>query len=119
MNQCLLELLCRAHSCEVNVGGETCELRILSAREVLALRHELAECEIADEAQRALQGNAVLLSRALYRGGESVFNSAEELLDTLSVGEVNALIGRYAVLDGAVNPSAEDGRKEIETLKKA
>lgn len=119
MDQCLLDLLCRAHSREVDVGGEICELKILSAREVLALRHELAECESADEAKRALQGNAILLARALYRGGESVFNSAEELLDALSVGEINALIGQYAVLDGAGNPSAEGGREEIETLKKA
>lgn len=114
-----MDLLCRAHSCEVNVGGETYELRILSAHEVLALRHELTECESADEVQRALRGNAILLARALYRDGESVFNSAEELLDTLSVGEINALVGQYAVLDGAANPSAEGGREEIETLKKA
>lgn len=119
MDRSLLELLCRAHSCEVTVGGETCELKLLSAREVLSLRRELAECETGDETQCALWGNAMLLSRALYRGGEAAFESADELLSALGVGEINALVERYAVLDGAANPSAEDGRERIETLKKA
>ena len=31
----------------------------------------------------------------------------------------NALIERYAALDGAENPSCEDGRERVEALKKA
>ena len=113
-----LSFLSRAHRCEVSVGGETCELRLLSAREMLALRRNVASGEFDDAEQRAVWGNAALLSLALHRGDEPVFEGAEAVLSALGVGEINALIERYARLDGAVNPSVEDGRGEIETLKK-
>ena len=114
-----LSFLSRAHRCEVVVGGEKCALRLLSAREMLALRHSVASGEFDDAEQRALWGNAALLSLALQRGDEPVFEGAEAVLSVLGVGEVNALVERYARLDGAVNPSVEDGRGEIEALKKA
>ena len=114
-----LAFLSRAHRCEVTLGGEKCELRLLSAREMLALRREAASGDFEDAEQRALWGNAALLSLALYRDDAPVFKSAEETLSALGAGEINALIERYAILDGAVNPSAEDGRGEIEALKKA
>ena len=114
-----LAFLSRAHRCEVSVGGEKCELRLLSAREMLALRRSVASGDFDDAEQRALWGNAALLSLALYHGDEAVFKGAEAVLSALGVGEINALVGRYASLDGAVNPSAEDGRGEIEALKKA
>ena len=114
-----LAFLSRAHRCEVSVGGEMCELRILPAREMLALRRSVASGKFDDAQQRAVWGNAALVSMALYRGDEPAFESAETVLSALGVGEINALVGRYAKLDGAVNPSAEDGRGEIEALKKA
>lgn len=115
----LLAFLSRAHRCEVSVGGEKCELRLLSAREMLALRRAAASGDFDDAEQRALWGNGALLSLALQRGDESMFDDAEAVLSTLGVGEINALVERYAILDGAVNPSAEGGRREIEALKKA
>ena len=114
-----LAFLSRAHRCEVSVGGEKCELRILSAREMLALRRSVASGDFDDAERCALWGNATLLSLALERNGEAVFDGAEAVLSTLGVGEINALVERYAILDGAVNPSVEDGRGEIEALKKA
>ena len=69
----LLDFLCRACSCRVTVRGEACELRLLSAREMLALRREIS-CETFDDVQqRALFANASLLARALCLGGEPVF----------------------------------------------
>ena len=41
MERGLLDFLCRACSCRVTVRGEACELRLLSAREMLALRREI------------------------------------------------------------------------------
>ena len=114
-----LAFLSRAHRCEVSVGGEKCELRILSAREMLALRRSVAAGDFDDAEQRALWGNAALVSLALYRDDAPMFADAEAVLSALGVGEINALVERYARLDGAVNPSAEDGRGEIEALKKA
>ena len=114
-----LAFLSRAHRCEVSVGGEICELRLLSAREMLALRRSVASGDFDDAQQRALWANAALLSLVLYRGDEPVFDGAEAVLSALGVGEINTLVERYARLDGAVNPSVEDGRGEIEALKKA
>ena len=114
-----LAFLSRAHRREVSVGGEKCELRLLSAREMLALRRSVASGDFDDAEQRALWANAALVSMALQRNGEAVFESAEAVLSALGVGEINALVERYASLDGAVNPSVEDGRGEVEALKKA
>lgn len=114
-----LAFLSRAHRCEVSVGGKKCELRLLSAREMLGLRRDIASGEFDDAQQRALWANAALVSLALYREDAPMFDGAEAVLSALGVGEINTLVGRYAILDGAVNPSAEDGRGEIEALKKA
>ena len=114
-----LSFLSHAHRCEVSVGGEKCELRLLSAREMLGLRRDIASGDFDDAEQRAVWGNAALLSLALYRGDGLVFEDAEAVLSALGVGEINALVGRYAALDGAVNPSVEGGHGELEALKKA
>ncbi|MDO4813239.1 MAG: hypothetical protein Q3995_06975 [Eubacteriales bacterium] len=119
MERELLDFLCRVRSCCVTVREAQCELRLLSAREMLALRRTLAPEAFDDAQQRALFANASLLSRALYCGEETVFPDGETVLETLGVGEINALIERYAQLDAAVNPSGEDGRERIEALKKA
>ena len=113
-----LSFLSRSHRCEVTVGGEKCEVRILSAREMLALRRDIASGEFDDAQQRAVWANAALVSLALCRDDEVVFADAGAALAALGVGEINALVERYAALDGAVNPSVEDGRGEIEALKK-
>lgn len=118
-DESFLAFLSRAHRCEVSVGGEKCSLRLLSAREMLALRCTAASDDFTDAEQRALWGNAALLSLALYRDDEPVFDGVEAVLSALGVGEINALVKRYAILDGAVNPSAEGGRGEVEALKKA
>ena len=119
MERGLLDFLCRACSCRVTVRGEACELRLLSAREMLALHREIS-CETFDDVQqRALFANASLLAPALCLGGEPVFAGGGAVLETLGVGEINALVERYALLDGTMNPSGEDGRERIEALKKA
>lgn len=119
MERELLDFLCRVRSCRVTVREAECELRLLSAREMLALRRALALEAFDDVQQRALFANASLISRALFSSGEAVFSDGEAVLETLGVGEINTLVERYALLDGAVNPSGEDGRERIEALKKA
>ena len=68
-----------------------------------------------------LMQNAALLRRSLRENenGAAVFASAEDVENALSVGEINALVSRYALLDGAGNPSCEDERERVEALKKA
>ena len=121
MDELLLNFLGREREKTVRIGKRTCAMRLLSARETLALRREIAQEDCRDEEERALRANAALLRRSLRENenGAAVFASAEDVENALSVGEINALVSRYALLDGAGNPSCEDGRERVEALKKA
>ena len=116
MDELLLNFLGREREKTVRIGERTCAMRLLSARETLSLRREIAQLDCADEEERA---NAALLKRSLTEGGEAAFASAEDVENALSVGEINELVRCYALLDGAENPSSEDGREKVEALKKA
>lgn len=121
MDGALLSFLGREREERVRIGERACVLRLLSARETLALRREIAQEDCRDEEERALRANAALLRRSLRENenGTAVFASAEDVENALSVGEINALVEQYALLDGAENPSCEDGREKVEALKKA
>lgn len=119
MDELLLNFLGREREKTVRIGERTCAMRLLSARETLSLRREIAQLDCADEEERALRANAALLKRSLTEGGEAAFASAEDVENALSVGEINELVRCYALLDGAENPSSEDGREKVETLKKS
>ena len=119
MDELLLNFLGREREKTVRIGERTCAMRLLSARETLSLRCEIAQLDCADEEERALRANAALLKRSLTEGGEAAFASAEDVENALSVGEINELVRCYALLDGAENPSSEDGREKVEVLKKA
>ena len=116
MDELLLNFLGREREKTVRIGERTCAMRLLSARETLSLRREIAQLDCADEEERALRANAALLKRSLT---EAAFASAEDVENALSVGEINELVRCYALLDGAENPSSEDGREKVEALKKA
>ena len=119
MDEMLLNFLGRERERMVRIGEKTCVMRLLSARETLSLRREIAQLDCADEEERALRANAALLKKCLTENGTAVFASAEDVENALSVGEINALVSRYALLDGAGNPSCEDERERVEALKKA
>ena len=119
MDEKLLKFLGREREERVRIGERECALRLLSARETLALRREIAQLDCADEEERALRANAALIARSLTENGAAVFACAEDAENALSVGGINALVARYAALDGAENPSCEDGREQVEALKKA
>ena len=121
MDGALLSFLGREREERVRIGERVCVLRLLSARETLALRREIAQEDCRDEEERALRANAALLRRSLRENenGTAVFASAEDVENALSIGEINALVEQYALLDGVENPSCEDGRERVEALKKA
>ena len=121
MDGALLSFLGREREEHVRIGERACVLRLLSARETLALRREIAQEDCRDEEEQALRANAALLRRSLRENenGAAVFASVEDVENALSVGEINALVSRYALLDGAGNPSCEDERERVEALKKA
>ena len=119
MDELLLNFLGREREKTVRIGERTCAMRLLSARETLSLRREIAQLDCADEEERALRANAALLKKCLTENGEAVFANAEDVENALSIGEINALVEQYALLDGVENPSCEDGRERVEALKKA
>lgn len=119
MDEVLLNFLGREREKTVRIGEKTGVMRLLSARETLALRREIAQLDCADEEERALRANAALLKKCLTENGEAVFANAEDVENALSIGEINALVEQYALLDGVENPACEDGRERVEALKKA
>ena len=60
MDELLLNFLGREREKTVRIGERTCAMRLLSARETLSLRREIAQLDCADEEERALRANAAL-----------------------------------------------------------
>ena len=75
MDELLLNFLGREREKTVRIGERTCALRLLSARETLSLRREIAQLDCADEEERALRANAALLKRSQTEGGAAAFAS--------------------------------------------
>ena len=65
MDGALLSFLGREREERVRIGERACVLRLLSARETLALRREIAQEDCRDEEEQALRANAALLRRSL------------------------------------------------------
>ena len=115
MEKRLLDLLAGGDGREtVRVKGTRCELRLLPAWEVLCARRE-AERLAADEAERALCGNACLLARALRRRGRRLYPDGAALLRNVSAEEIAALSRQYDRLSRRETP----GFGELDELKKA
>ena len=76
MDGVLLSFLGREREECVRIGERMCVLRLLSARETLALRREIAQEDCRDEEERALRVNAALLRRSLRENenGAAVFS---------------------------------------------
>ena len=77
MDELLLNFLGREREKTVRIGERTCAMRLLSARETLSLRREIAQLDCADEEERALRANAALLKRSRAREGGSAKKSME------------------------------------------
>jgi hypothetical protein len=97
--------------------GET--LRLLTAMEVLQTRREAEALAQGDGRERALCSNACLLARALERDGKAVFPSGRAVLEGMRVEDIEALAELWAEFNRNCNPSALEGEKAAESLKKA
>jgi hypothetical protein len=118
MEQELLDWLAGGKRADVTVRGAACVLRVVTAWELLEARREAGKLA-EDGMERALCSNACLLARALELDGERLFSSGGAVMDALTPGEIEALAARLGRLNRAENPSAEDGEKAAERLKKA
>ena len=98
--------------------GESCTLRVVTALEVLEARREAMELAESG-AERALCSNACLLAKALWMDEQRVFPSGEQVLQTLTPGEIGTLAEELAELDRRENPSPEDPWEASEKRKKA
>ena len=97
--------------------GHALELRLLTAMEVLQARREAAEL-VREDREKALCSNACLLARALERRKKPVFQSGQEVLETLTAEQIASLARQWAALDRRENPSPEDEEGRVQALKK-
>ena len=98
--------------------GHGLELRLLTAMEVLQARREATEL-VREDRERAICSNACLLARALERKKKPVFQSGQEVLNTLTPEQIASLARQWAALDRRENPSPEDDEGRVQALKKA
>ena len=96
--------------------GNGWTVRLLSAREELEARREGEELA-GEEREKALCANACLLSRALLRDGEQAFASGEEVLETLTAGQIADLARRWGEFDRECDPAPWD-EKAVDQAKK-
>ena len=110
-------LLADAGGCEMTLRGETVQLVPLPARALLSLEAEVQDAGASPFAA-ALRGSAALAAKCLRKDGKAVFSGAEEVLDTLTAEEINAVAARYQAWSRAWDASYESDQEEIAALKK-
>lgn len=98
--------------------GDGRQLRLLSAFEVLCARSEARQLA-GDEREMALCANACLLAKAVVRGDEPRFRDGAQVLEELTVEEIQRLAGLWARFNREVNPGPEVDDAEADALKKA
>lgn len=109
-------LLAQAPRCEMTLRGETVQLVPLPARALLSLEGE-GDGEASPFAA-ALRGSAALAAACLRKDGKALFSSPEEVLDTLTAEEINAVAGHYQRWSRTWDASYDSDEGEIAALKK-
>lgn len=113
----LYRLLNEERTREFSLRGTAVTLRLLSARELMELRRTLTPAQ--DDFETALQGSAALVAAALRQGGKPVFDDAAQVLDTLSVEEINAAADAYRAWSEEIDPGVHSDAKVVNAIKKA
>lgn len=89
--------------------GEGWSLRFLTAAEMLECRGE-GEARAGEERDKALWANAALLSKVLLKEGKPAFEGGEEVLASLTVGQIEGLMRRWWQQDNfSPQPLREEG----------
>ena len=100
---------------ERSLGGGYA-LRLLPAREALQCRAE-GEALAAGEKDKALSANACLIAHALLKKDKPVFQNGQEVLDTLTAGQIAHLAALWGDFDRECDPKPWD-EKAVEEAKK-
>ena len=117
-NDFLARMCDRRETKEITVRGQTMEMRLLSAMELLELS---AACGAAGEELSladTLEGHAALAAKCLLRGGKPVFSTAAEAMEILAAEEIHAVAAAYACWSREADPGMDSGAEWVETLKK-
>ncbi len=94
------------------------QLRLLSAFEVLQARAQARQLA-GEEREMALCANACLLAKAVLHNGGQEFRDGAQVLEELTVEEIQRLAGAWAEFSRKVNPGPEIDAAEVDKLKKA
>lgn len=93
-------------------------LRLLTALEVLKARREALELA-SEKRELALCSNACILAKAWERHGRPCYESGEDILQMLSVSQIQRLARLWAEFDREENPSLTQSQERMDALKKA
>lgn len=116
MTDQFLQNLCSRHETKsIALRGETLDMRLLSAAELLELS---AACGASPALMEALPGLAALAAKCLQKHGAPVFASAQEVLQVLSAEEIHAVAAAYADWSAVADTGMDSGEETIEALKK-
>ena len=88
--------------------GDGWSLRFLTAAQMLECRGE-GEAKAAEERDKALWANAALLARVLLKEGEPAFANGEDVLEHLTVGQIEGLTRRWWAQDDLSGRTAQEG----------
>ena len=98
--------------------GQKVHMVLLSAAELLELRAKESAEEGGDAFADGVHGCAALAARCLCIRGTPVFQSAQEVLQTLSAEEINAVAAAYSTWSREIDPGFDCGERSAEALKK-
>ena len=93
--------------------AEGTELRLLSAAQVLRARQEALDSGAEGE-ELDVWLNACVVARAVYQNGQRVYASGREVMESVSLEDLQALTEKYARMARRENPVCAMPEKELE-----
>jgi len=118
MNRELSEFLSAKREREIEVGGQTLKLRLLSAQETLELIDVAGDFTTGTDAEISLRANAELVSRCLIARDSPAFENAGEVLDALTAEEITSIAEAFGEFAKRFDVSAHASMERVEKLKK-
>lgn len=118
MEKALYRLLNEERAQDFVLRGQKVHMVLLSAAELLELRAKESAEEGGDAFADGVHGCAALAARCLCIRGTPVFQSAQEVLQTLSAEEINTVAAAYSTWSREIDPGFDCGERSAEALKK-
>lgn len=116
-HRALYPLLNTEMTTDVTLRGESYTLHLLTAAQMIDIDVALSSGDRSDF-QRAAESNAALAAKSLHKGDAPLFSDPSQVLATLSIEEINAIVHTYRQWTARINPSIDCAPEEADTLKK-